>query len=59
MLILDIEDELKSNLSIVLNYEEKLFIESLILGMNKQINSNNIKKSLYLNEELASYTKKL
>ncbi|EQF89337.1 TPA: helix-turn-helix domain-containing protein [Clostridioides difficile] len=26
MLILDIEDELKSNLSIVLNYEEKLFI---------------------------------
>ncbi|HBG0573462.1 TPA: transcription antiterminator [Clostridioides difficile] len=59
MLILDIEDELKSNLSIVLNYEEKLFIESLILGMNKQINSNNIKKSLYLNEELASYTKKI
>ncbi|MCV2271862.1 PRD domain-containing protein [Clostridioides difficile] len=59
MLILDIEDELKSNLSIVLNYEEKLFIESLILGMNKQINSSNIKKSLYLNEELASYTKKI
>lgn len=59
MLILHIEDELKSNLSIVLNHEEKLFIESLIFGMNKQINSSNTKKALYLNEELAEYTRKI
>lgn len=59
ILILDIENELKSSLSIVLNHEEKLFIESLILGMNKQINSKDTKKSLYLNEELSEYTKKI